>query len=62
MLEQNRDAVASFTSEDLGRLGPALHDLSEAVRSVRDLAEQLRRDPQSLLRGKSEQPRERVAR
>jgi phospholipid/cholesterol/gamma-HCH transport system substrate-binding protein len=62
ILDENRAAIASFSGHDLGQVGPALRDLREAVRALRDVSDQLKDDPQSLLRGQKERPRERVAR
>lgn len=61
LLEQNRAALAGFSNQDLTRVGPALAELRAAARALRTLAEDIEDDPQSLLRGKKERPKERKA-
>jgi len=58
VIEQNRGAVAQFSNQGLGQIGPAVTELRSAVRNLRDLSDQLKDDPQSLLRGKKEQVKE----
>ena len=58
MIEQNRGAVAQFSNQGLSQVGPAVTELRAAVRNLRDLSDQLKDDPQSLLRGKKEQVKE----
>jgi phospholipid/cholesterol/gamma-HCH transport system substrate-binding protein len=61
MVEQNRGAIASFSTQGLQQIGPALNDLRATVRTLRDLSDQLKDDPASLVRGRKEQPKERQA-
>lgn len=61
LVEQNRGAVANFSTQGLGQIGPAISDLRATVRALRELSEQLKEDPSSLVRGRKEQPREREA-
>ena len=61
LIEQNRAALAGFSNQDLTRVGPALAELRAAARALRTLAEDIEDDPQSLLRGKKERPKERKA-
>jgi phospholipid/cholesterol/gamma-HCH transport system substrate-binding protein len=58
VIEQNRDSVAQFSNQGLGQVGPAVVELRAAIRTLRDLSDQIKDDPQSLLRGKKEQTRE----
>ena len=58
MIEQNRGAVAQFSNQGLSQVGPAVTELRAAVRNLRDLSDQLKDDPQSLLKGKKEQVKE----
>jgi len=58
LIEQNRKAISSFANEDLRDVTLTLRELRAAVRALRELSEMLREDPQSLLRGKKETPRE----
>jgi phospholipid/cholesterol/gamma-HCH transport system substrate-binding protein len=62
MIEQNRGAVAQFSNQGLAQVGPAVTELRAAIRNLRDLSDQLKEDPQSLLRGKKEQAKEHEAR
>jgi phospholipid/cholesterol/gamma-HCH transport system substrate-binding protein len=50
--------VAQFSNQGLQQVGPAVTELRAAVRNLRDLSDQLKDDPQSLLRGKKEQVKE----
>ncbi len=61
LILQNQKALASFSNKDLAQVGPTLAELSSTARALRTLAEQLDKDPQSLLQGKKEKPRERAA-
>ena len=61
LVGENRGAIRNFSSQGLQQVGPALNDLRATVRTLRELSEQLKDDPSSLLRGKKEQPREREA-
>jgi phospholipid/cholesterol/gamma-HCH transport system substrate-binding protein len=61
VIEQNREALSGFSNQDLAQVGPALTDLRATARALRHLAEEIEDDPQSLLRGKRERPRERRA-
>ena len=58
MIEQNQGAVAQFSNQGLQQVGPAVTELRAAVRNLRDLSDQLKEDPQSLLKGKKEQAKE----
>jgi phospholipid/cholesterol/gamma-HCH transport system substrate-binding protein len=62
MIEQNRGAVSQFSNQGLAQVGPAVTELRAAIRNLRDLSDQLKEDPQSLLRGKKEQAKEHEAR
>jgi phospholipid/cholesterol/gamma-HCH transport system substrate-binding protein len=59
VLEQNQKGLAQFSNRDLTQVGPALRDLRATARALRELAEGIEEDPQSMLRGKREKPRER---
>lgn len=61
LVGENRGAIRNFSSQGLQQVGPALNDLRSTVKTLRELSEQLKDDPSSLLRGKKEQPREREA-
>lgn len=60
LIEENRQALTTFSNDDLAKVGSALRDLRAAVRALRELSDLLKEDPQSLLRGKKETPREHV--
>jgi phospholipid/cholesterol/gamma-HCH transport system substrate-binding protein len=61
LVGENRGAIRNFSSQGLQQVGPALNDLRATVKTLRELSEQLKDDPSSLLRGKKEQPREKEA-
>lgn len=61
MVGENRGAISSFSTQGLQQIGPALNDLRATVRTLRELSDQLKDDPSSLLRGRKEQPREKEA-
>ena len=61
LVGENRGAIRNFSTQGLQQVGPALNDLRATVRTLRELSDQLKDDPSSLLRGRKEQPREKEA-
>jgi phospholipid/cholesterol/gamma-HCH transport system substrate-binding protein len=60
LIEQNQKAMTRFSNKDLAQMGPTLTELSATARALRTLAEEIESDPQSLLHGKKDKPRERA--
>lgn len=61
VLQQNQGALASFSSQGLTQVGPAITDLRAAIRTLRQLSDQLQNDPRGFLLG-GEKPKEIPAR
>ncbi|WP_428075727.1 MlaD family protein [Candidatus Avelusimicrobium luingense] len=51
-LDQTLERVADSSEETLSNLNETLHEVSEAARSVQNLADYLEQHPESLIRGK----------
>jgi phospholipid/cholesterol/gamma-HCH transport system substrate-binding protein len=53
-IEQNRDAVTSFSNQGLAQVGPALAELRATLRNLQKLTDRLSDDPASFLLGRDE--------
>jgi phospholipid/cholesterol/gamma-HCH transport system substrate-binding protein len=53
-IEQNRDAVASFSNQGLAQVGPALAELRATLRNLQKLTDRLSDDPANFLLGRDE--------
>lgn len=61
LVERAGPALARISQNDLARIGPALTELRGAAQALRNLAEAIEDDPQSVLRGKRTRIPERAA-
>ncbi len=61
VVEENRDAVSTFSNQGLAQLGPTLVELRNTLRKLSELSEQIRDNPKEFILGQ-DQPREYPAR
>lgn len=57
ILEDNRDAIADFSQDGLGQVGPTMRQLRGLIRELDDLTDRLENNPAGYLLGR-EQPEE----
>lgn len=57
MLSENREAIADFSNEGLGQVGPTMHRLRSLIRELDDLADKVETNPAGFILGR-EQPEE----
>jgi len=57
MLSENREAIADFSSDGLGQVGPTMRQLRSLIRELDDLADKVETNPAGFILGR-EQPEE----
>ena len=57
MLSENREAIADFSNDGLGQVGPTMRQLRSLIRELDDLADKVETNPAGFILGR-EQPEE----
>jgi phospholipid/cholesterol/gamma-HCH transport system substrate-binding protein len=57
MLSENREAIADFSNDGLGQVGPTMRQLRSLIRELDDLADKVETNPAGFILGR-EQPKE----